>query len=91
MATLEVSLFIFLFFSADRPCLDDRGRVLRVQRSVDLGLRHILIRDNQEGLMPKVTPSVWGRYFPNNNNDKNKNYYIILCSACESLHERADV
>lgn len=39
---------------ADRPCLEDRVRVQRVQRSVELGLTHILHRDNQESLMHKV-------------------------------------
>ena len=44
----------FLSFCADRPCLEDSGRVQRVQRSVELGLTHILHRDNLEGLLPKV-------------------------------------
>lgn len=51
-------LHLVCFFSpvcADRPCLEDRGRVQRVQRSVELGLRHILQRDNQESLMHKVS------------------------------------
>lgn len=39
----------------DRPSLEDRGKVQRVQRTVELGLRHILQRDNQESLMPKVS------------------------------------
>lgn len=41
-------------FCADRPCLEDRVRVQRVQRNVELGLTHILHRDNQESLMYKV-------------------------------------
>uniref|UniRef100_A0A3P9I7W4 RAR-related orphan receptor C n=1 Tax=Oryzias latipes TaxID=8090 RepID=A0A3P9I7W4_ORYLA len=43
-----------VFKSLDRPCLEDRGRVQRVQRSVELGLTHILHRDNQENLMHKL-------------------------------------
>lgn len=42
---------------ADRPCLEDRSRVQRVQRSVVLGLTHILQRDNQETLLHKVHSS----------------------------------
>lgn len=49
-----IFVFHFLSFCADRPCLEDRGRVQRVQRGVELGLTHILHRDNQENLMHKV-------------------------------------
>ncbi|MEQ2210085.1 hypothetical protein XENOCAPTIV_008222 [Xenoophorus captivus] len=38
----------------DRPSLEDRGRVQRVQRSVEMGLTHILHRDNQDSLMHKL-------------------------------------
>lgn len=52
---LLVNLFLLLPACPDRPCLEDRGKVQRVQRTVELGLRHILQRDNQESLMPKVS------------------------------------
>ncbi|XP_053289521.1 nuclear receptor ROR-gamma isoform X4 [Pleuronectes platessa] len=51
----QIALFSALvLINADRPCLEDRGRVQRVQRSVELGLRHILQRDNLEGLLHKL-------------------------------------
>uniref|UniRef100_A0A1A7YBQ3 RAR-related orphan receptor C n=2 Tax=Iconisemion striatum TaxID=60296 RepID=A0A1A7YBQ3_9TELE len=51
----QIALFSALvLINADRPCLEDRGRVQRVQRSVELGLTHILHRDNQESLMHKL-------------------------------------
>ncbi|XP_026172841.1 nuclear receptor ROR-alpha A isoform X2 [Mastacembelus armatus] len=51
----QIALFSALvLINADRPCLEDRGRVQRVQRSVELGLTHILHRDNQDSLMHKL-------------------------------------
>ncbi|XP_069552079.1 nuclear receptor ROR-alpha A [Brachyistius frenatus] len=51
----QIALFSALvLINADRPCLEDRGRVQRVQRSVELGLTHILQRDSQESLMHKL-------------------------------------
>lgn len=51
----QIALFSALvLINADRPCLEDRGKVQRVQRSVELGLTHILHRDNQESLMHKL-------------------------------------
>lgn len=50
----KINCCFVLSFRADRPCLEDRGRVQRVQRSVELGLTHILHRDNQDALMHKV-------------------------------------
>nr|XP_020462851.1 nuclear receptor ROR-beta-like [Monopterus albus] len=51
----QIALFTALvLINADRPCLEDRGRVQRVQRSVELGLAHILHRDNQDSLMHKL-------------------------------------
>ncbi|XP_037310740.2 nuclear receptor ROR-alpha B isoform X3 [Pungitius pungitius] len=51
----QIALFSALvLINTDRPCLEDRGRVQRVQRSVEDGLRHILHRDNQESLMHKL-------------------------------------
>ncbi|XP_060937401.1 nuclear receptor ROR-alpha B [Limanda limanda] len=51
----QIALFSALvLINADRPCLEDRGRVQRVQRSVESGLRHILRRDNLEGLLHKL-------------------------------------
>lgn len=52
---LLVNLFLLSPACPDRPCLEDRGKVQRVQRTVELGLRYILQRDNQESLMPKVS------------------------------------
>uniref|UniRef100_H3DLW7 RAR-related orphan receptor C n=1 Tax=Tetraodon nigroviridis TaxID=99883 RepID=H3DLW7_TETNG len=60
MCALKLSEHQLALFSAlvlintDRPCLEDRGKVQRVQRTVELGLRHILQKDNQEGLMAKL-------------------------------------
>ncbi|KAK2910233.1 nuclear receptor ROR-alpha B isoform X1 [Channa argus] len=51
----QIALFSALvLINSDRPCLEDRSRVQRVQRSVEYGLRHILHRDNQESLMHKL-------------------------------------
>ncbi|XP_061632076.1 nuclear receptor ROR-alpha isoform X5 [Phyllopteryx taeniolatus] len=51
----QVALFSALvLINADRPCLEDRGKVLCVQRSVELGLTHILHRDNRDSLMHKL-------------------------------------
>uniref|UniRef100_A0A3Q2C8A9 RAR-related orphan receptor C n=1 Tax=Cyprinodon variegatus TaxID=28743 RepID=A0A3Q2C8A9_CYPVA len=51
----QLALFSALvLINADRPSLEDRGRVQRVQRSVELGLNHILHRDNQDSLMHKL-------------------------------------
>ncbi|KAM9722624.1 nuclear receptor ROR-alpha A isoform 1-T1 [Menidia menidia] len=51
----QIALFSALvLINADRPCLEDRGRVQRAQRSIELGLTHILHRDNQEGLIHKL-------------------------------------
>ncbi|KAM6994613.1 nuclear receptor ROR-alpha B isoform 1-T1 [Tautogolabrus adspersus] len=51
----QIALFSALvLINADRPSLEDRSRVQRVQRSVELGLTHILHRDNQENLMHKL-------------------------------------
>uniref|UniRef100_A0AAQ5ZFJ1 RAR-related orphan receptor C n=1 Tax=Amphiprion ocellaris TaxID=80972 RepID=A0AAQ5ZFJ1_AMPOC len=51
----QIALFSALvLINADRPCLEDKGRVQRVQRSVEFGLTHILHRDNQESLMHKL-------------------------------------
>ncbi|KAM9851666.1 nuclear receptor ROR-alpha A [Aulostomus maculatus] len=51
----QIALFSALvLINADRPCLEDRGRVQRVQRNVELGLTHILRRDSQESLMHKL-------------------------------------
>nr|XP_046255921.1 nuclear receptor ROR-alpha A isoform X1 [Scatophagus argus] len=52
----QIALFSALvLINADRPCLEDRSRVQRVQRSMELGLRHILHRDNQESLLHKLS------------------------------------
>ncbi|XP_051920475.1 nuclear receptor ROR-alpha A isoform X1 [Hippocampus zosterae] len=51
----QVALFSALvLINAERPCLEDRGRVQRVQRSVALGLTHILHKDNRDSLMHKL-------------------------------------
>ncbi|TRY86489.1 hypothetical protein DNTS_001108 [Danionella cerebrum] len=39
---------------SDRPCLEDRERVQRVRRDVELALTHILHRDLQGSLLPKL-------------------------------------
>ncbi|XP_001344049.3 nuclear receptor ROR-alpha A-like isoform X2 [Danio rerio] len=43
-----------ILINPDRPCLEDRERVQRVRTEVELALRHILHRDNQESLLQKL-------------------------------------
>ncbi|XP_052003014.1 nuclear receptor ROR-alpha A-like isoform X2 [Xyrauchen texanus] len=43
-----------VLINSDRPCLEDRERVQRVRRDVELALSHILHRDNQESLLLKL-------------------------------------
>uniref|UniRef100_A0A667Z1X4 Nuclear receptor ROR-alpha B-like n=1 Tax=Myripristis murdjan TaxID=586833 RepID=A0A667Z1X4_9TELE len=51
----QIALFTALvLINADRPCLEDRARVQRVQRDLELGLTHILHRDNQDSLLHKL-------------------------------------
>ncbi|XP_034084239.1 nuclear receptor ROR-alpha A isoform X3 [Gymnodraco acuticeps] len=51
----QIALFSALvLINTERPCLEDRSRVQRVQRSVEFGLTHILHRENQESLMHKL-------------------------------------
>ncbi|XP_071385292.1 nuclear receptor ROR-alpha A isoform X2 [Centroberyx affinis] len=51
----QIALFTALvLINTDRPCLEDRSRVQRVQRDLELGLTHILHRDNQESLLHKL-------------------------------------
>ncbi|XP_016105522.1 nuclear receptor ROR-beta-like isoform X2 [Sinocyclocheilus grahami] len=51
----QIAVFTALvLLNADRPCLEDRERVQRVRRDVELALRHILHRDNQESLLHKL-------------------------------------
>lgn len=55
----QIALFSSLvLINPDRPCLEDRARVQRVRRDVELGLNHILHRDNQENLLPKLNQKV---------------------------------
>ncbi|KAI5618156.1 nuclear receptor ROR-alpha, partial [Silurus asotus] len=51
----QVALFSSLvLINADRPCLEDRDKVLRVRKDVELALNHLLHRDNQESLLHKL-------------------------------------
>ncbi|KAG9276552.1 nuclear receptor ROR-alpha-like isoform X2 [Astyanax mexicanus] len=51
----QVALFSALvLINADRPCLEDRDRVLRVRKDMELALSLILHRDNQESLQHKL-------------------------------------
>ncbi|KAK2903344.1 hypothetical protein Q8A67_008057 [Cirrhinus molitorella] len=51
----QMAVFTALvLLNADRPCLEDRERVQRVRRDVELALSHILLRDNQESLLHKL-------------------------------------
>lgn len=51
----QLALFSALvLINADRPCLEDRARVQRVQRGIERGLTLILQRDNQDNLMHKL-------------------------------------
>lgn len=43
-----------VLLNADRPCLENRERVQRARRDVELALNHILHRDNQETLLHKL-------------------------------------
>lgn len=55
----QIALFSALvLINPDRPCLEDRRRVERVRRDVELGLNHILHRDNQLSLLPKLNQKV---------------------------------
>ncbi|KPP65418.1 hypothetical protein Z043_116167 [Scleropages formosus] len=55
----QVALFSALvLINSDRPCLEERGRVERVKKEVELALSHTLHRDNQEGLMNKLYQKV---------------------------------
>lgn len=42
-------------YALERPGLEERGRVERMRREVKLALSHTLRRDNQEGLLHKVS------------------------------------
>ncbi|KAJ8290035.1 hypothetical protein GJAV_G00008000 [Gymnothorax javanicus] len=51
----QVALFSALvLINEDRPCLEERGRVERVRKEVELALNHTLRRDNQEALLHKL-------------------------------------
>ncbi|XP_023657201.1 nuclear receptor ROR-alpha A isoform X2 [Paramormyrops kingsleyae] len=51
----QVALFSALvLINAERPGLEERGRVERMRREVKLALSHTLRRDNQEGLLHKL-------------------------------------
>ncbi|XP_048882347.1 nuclear receptor ROR-alpha A isoform X3 [Brienomyrus brachyistius] len=51
----QVALFSALvLINAERPGLEERGRVERMRREVELVLSHTLRRDNQEGLLHKL-------------------------------------
>ncbi|XP_067305260.1 nuclear receptor ROR-alpha B isoform X2 [Pseudorasbora parva] len=51
----QMAVFTALvLINADRPCLEDRERVQKVRRDVELALSHILHRDNQESLLHKL-------------------------------------
>ncbi|XP_062322355.1 nuclear receptor ROR-alpha A isoform X2 [Osmerus eperlanus] len=55
----QIALFSALvLINPERPCLEDRPRVERVRRDVEVGLRHILHRDNQGSLLPKLNQKV---------------------------------
>ncbi|XP_062848317.1 nuclear receptor ROR-alpha A [Trichomycterus rosablanca] len=59
MTEQQVALFSALvLINADRPCLEDRDRVLRVRKEMELALLHILHRDNQESLLHKLYQKV---------------------------------
>ncbi|KAL0985385.1 hypothetical protein UPYG_G00156220 [Umbra pygmaea] len=47
-----------VLINPDRPCLEDRGRVYRLRRDLELGLNHVLHRDNQESLLHKLYQKV---------------------------------
>uniref|UniRef100_A0AAR2KK00 RAR-related orphan receptor C n=1 Tax=Pygocentrus nattereri TaxID=42514 RepID=A0AAR2KK00_PYGNA len=55
----QVALFSALvLINADRPCLEERDRVLRVRKDVELALSHILHRDNLDSLLNKLYQKV---------------------------------
>lgn len=55
----QVALFSALvLINEDRPCLEERGRVERARKEVELALNHTLRRDNQEALLHKLYQKV---------------------------------
>ncbi|XP_076844650.1 nuclear receptor ROR-alpha A isoform X2 [Brachyhypopomus gauderio] len=55
----QVALFSALvLINADRPCLEDRDRVMRVRKDMELTLHYLLHRDNQESLLHKLNQKV---------------------------------
>ncbi|KTF74716.1 hypothetical protein cypCar_00043865, partial [Cyprinus carpio] len=51
---MAVFTALVLLNAVDRPCLEDRDRVQRARRDLELALNHILHRDNQESLLHKL-------------------------------------
>ncbi|XP_055780484.1 nuclear receptor ROR-gamma-like [Salvelinus fontinalis] len=55
----QMALFSSLvLINPDRPCIEDRGRVHRMRRDLELCLSHMLRRDNQESLQHKLYQKV---------------------------------
>ncbi|XP_028971231.1 nuclear receptor ROR-alpha A isoform X1 [Esox lucius] len=55
----QMALFSALvLIDPDRPCLEDRGRVYRLRKDLELALNHMLHRDNQESLLHKLYQKV---------------------------------
>ncbi|KAL4646688.1 nuclear receptor ROR-beta-like isoform X2 [Arapaima gigas] len=55
----QAALFSALvLINSDRPCLEERGRVERARKEVELALSHTLHRDNQDGLIHKLYQKV---------------------------------
>ncbi|XP_062395152.1 nuclear receptor ROR-alpha A isoform X2 [Sardina pilchardus] len=55
----QVAIFSALvLINPDRPGLEDRGRVQRMRKDIELALRHILHRDNQESLLHRLSQKV---------------------------------
>ncbi|KAL2084119.1 hypothetical protein ACEWY4_019637 [Coilia grayii] len=55
----QVAIFSALvLINPDRPGLEDRGRVQRLRKDIELALSHILHRDNQESLVHRLYQKV---------------------------------
>ncbi|KAK6326899.1 hypothetical protein J4Q44_G00025440 [Coregonus suidteri] len=55
----QMALFSSLvLINPDRPCLEDRGRAHRMRRDLEVCLKHMLHRDNQESLLHKLYQKV---------------------------------
>uniref|UniRef100_A0A8D0GBL7 RAR related orphan receptor C n=1 Tax=Sphenodon punctatus TaxID=8508 RepID=A0A8D0GBL7_SPHPU len=56
----EIALFTALvLINSNRPWLQDKGKVERLQNSLELAFRHMLRKTHREGILAKVGPRSW--------------------------------